>query len=114
MIVGIISPYSGVIEKNKAYLRDIMASVLAEGHSPVAGHAMYPDALDDNDPAQRKRGMAAGQVLLIKADEVRVYVDLGISTGMIEDIEAVAESGKTVAMWSIRIPAFAKRSKFAQ
>ena len=87
MIIGIISPYSGDIEANKAYLKAIMSSILDEGHEPIAGHAMYPDALDDNDPEQRAKGMKAGQELLRVCSEVRIYTERGISKGMWEDIE---------------------------
>jgi hypothetical protein len=69
MIIGIISPYSGDIEANKTYLKAIMASILDEGHEPVAGHAMYPAALDDNDPEQRAKGMKAGREITRQLNE---------------------------------------------
>ncbi len=87
MIIGIISPYSGDVIGNLAYLKAIMASILDEGHEPIAGHAMYPAALDDNDPEQRAKGMKAGQELLRVCGEVRIYTERGISKGMWEDIE---------------------------
>lgn len=87
MIIGIISPYSGDVQRNTAFLRDIIRSILAEGHTPIAGHAIYPQVLDDTDPEQRAHGMAAGQHLLTACCEVRVYDQLGMSAGMRADLE---------------------------
>lgn len=87
MIIGIISPYSGDTERNTAFLRAIVRSILAEGHTPLAGHALYPQVLDDTNPEQRAQGMAAGQHLLTVCCEVRVYDQLGMSAGMRADLE---------------------------
>ena len=87
MIIGIISPYSGDVQRNTAFLHAIIKSILAEGHTPIAGHALYPQVLDDTDPEQRAQGIAAGQRLLAKCDAVRVYDQLGMSAGMRADLE---------------------------
>lgn len=87
MIIGIISPYSGDVQRNTAFLHAIIRSILAEGHAPLAGHATYPQVLDDADPEQRAQGMAAGQHLLTACCEVRVYDQLGMSDGMRADLE---------------------------
>jgi hypothetical protein len=103
MLIGIISPYSGDVEANLTYLRQIMASILVDGGVPVAGHAMYtqPGVLDDNDPDQRKQGIAAGWELYRACDVVRVYCERGISKGMWADIEFCRGIHKTLHICSI-------------
>lgn len=100
MLIGIVSPYSGDVERNKAYLRKCMAQVLAEGHAPVAGHAYLPDVLDDSDPEQRQRGIRAGHDLLSICNEVHVFADHGISSGMWQDIRFAWEASIRVIMRS--------------
>lgn len=101
MLIGIVSPYSGDVERNKAYLRKCMAQVLAEGHTPVAGHAYLPDVLDDSDPEQRQRGIRAGHDLLSICKEVHVFADHGISAGMWQDIRFARTVAIRVIMRSV-------------
>lgn len=101
MLIGIISPYSGPVQENEAYLRRCMALVLAEGHTPVAGHAYLPHVLDDNDAAQRERGIKAGHDLLSACTEVHVFCDRGISAGMWQDIDHALSTAKPVVMRTI-------------
>lgn len=101
MLIGIVSPYSGPVEENEKYLRRCMALVLAEGHTPVAGHAYLPHVLDDNDPSQREHGMRAGQELLVVCQEVHVFCDSGISAGMWQDIEHAIGLPKLILLRSV-------------
>ncbi len=80
--VIIESPYAGDIVENKKYLQRAIRDSLSRGEAPFASHQMYTDALDDNDPEQRKLGMLAGFRWLAIADAIIVYGDRGISPGM--------------------------------
>jgi hypothetical protein len=80
--VIIESPYAGDIARNKAYLQACIRDCLNRGEAPFASHQMYTDALDDNDPEQRKLGMLAGLRWAWCADAIVVYGDHGISPGM--------------------------------
>ena len=84
-IVVIISPYSGNVEAHTAYARACLFDCLTRGEAPLAGHLLYPQVLDDNDPAHREMGMRAGQEMMRLADKAVVYLDHGKSAGMIED-----------------------------
>lgn len=81
-LVVLESPYAGDTRRNEAYLRACLRDSLERGEAPYASHRMYTDALDDDDPAERKLGIEAGfawgQVAALRA----FYVDLGWSRGM--------------------------------
>lgn len=80
--VVIESPYAGDVERNTRYLRAALRHSLSLGESPIASHGLFPGALDDNDPHQRKVGIAAGYAWWSAADAIVFYVDLGMSNGM--------------------------------
>lgn len=43
---------------------------IMKGYAPIAPHLYLPRCLDDNDPAEREAGMAAGREFLAVCDEV--------------------------------------------
>jgi len=81
--VIIESPYSGEIERNKAYLRVCMLDSIAKGEAPCASHKLYPDVLNDDDPDERRLGIELGFAWLQVASLVAFYTDLGWSPGMV-------------------------------
>ena len=87
--VVIESPFAGGIARNLDYLRACMADCLRRGEAPFASHGLYtqPGVLDDNDPEQRKLGIAAGFAWRAMADATVVYTDLGVSRGMVEGLK---------------------------
>lgn len=88
-LVIVESPFAGDIERNLRYARACMADCLRRGEAPFASHALYtqPGVLDDNDPAQRNLGIAAGFAWREMAEATVVYTDLGVSRGMIAGIK---------------------------
>jgi len=97
-LVVIESPYAGNVEENLTYLRACMAHTLALGEAPFASHAIYtqPGVLDDSDPVQRRIGIDAGFVWAKLASRRAIYVDLGISGGMIEGMRHAIGLGQEV------------------
>lgn len=90
-LVIVESPYSGDVEANLRYLRAVIADCVRRGESPYASHLMLTGALDDDVPAQRAMGIAAGFAWRRVAAATVVYVDRGVSRGMqagVEDAEA--------------------------
>jgi hypothetical protein len=90
-LVIIESPYKGEIGRNLLYLRACIRDCIKRGESPYASHQMLTDALDDNDPAERALGIAAGlawrKAFFHTENGVRhvlpvFYLDLGWSGGM--------------------------------
>lgn len=88
--VIICSPYRGDVARNNRYLDACLADSYARGEAPIAAHAIGPRVLDDDDPVQRLRGMLAGRAWIAAADAIAVYIDLGSSKGMRDEIRFAA------------------------
>jgi hypothetical protein len=101
--VIIESPYAGNVAVNLAYARRCMSDSLDRGEAPFASHLLYTQQgiLDDKIDAQRKLGIAAGLVWGKAAELTAVYVDRGVSPGMIFGIKSALELGRTVEVRSV-------------
>ena len=83
-IVYICSPFSGDVEGNVANARRRFA--VDKGYIPIAPHLLFPQFLDDNNPAERELGLFFGNALMSKCAEVWVFGSR-ISSGMEAEIE---------------------------
>lgn len=102
-LVIIESPYKGDIPRNKLYLRSCIRDCLSHGESPYASHRMLTDALDDDSPAERALGIAAGLAWrrahyrneegLVQHVTPVFYTDLGWSGGMSSALALYEEEG---------------------
>lgn len=101
-LVIVESPFAALtpegIERNIAYARACLADSLAHGEAPFASHLLYtqPRVLRDDVPAERKLGIAAGVAWGRHAAVSAVYVDLGVSGGMVYGIEDAHGHGRAV------------------
>jgi len=97
--VYLASPLSGptqaVRDAHHDYLLDALADALRRGEAVMAPHGLYPLVLDDSEPEDRARGLAAGLAWLAPSaiDAVVVYCDLGISRGMAAEIHTAEARG---------------------
>ena len=91
--VYICSPYAGDTEGNVKKAVSHSRFAVSEGYMPVASHLLYPQVLDDDDPAQRSLGLAFGLQLMSGCMEVWVFADDGggISEGMAREIAVAKE-----------------------
>lgn len=80
------SPYAGDIDKNVAYARMALKDSLMRGEAPMASHLLYTQVLNDTKSVERAVGIAAGLEWLREAEAMVVYIDHGISPGMMEAI----------------------------
>lgn len=89
MKVILESPYAGDVEKNLAYARKCMRDSLMRGEYPLASHLLYTQEgiLNDTVPEERELGIKTGFLWGREADRTVIYVDLGISPGMMRGIE---------------------------
>jgi len=90
------SPYAGDVLRNLAYARACMLDSLGKGEAPMASHLLYTQVLDDSDPAERGQGIAAGLAWGAVADATVVYLDRGVSSGMVLGIENATSAGRPV------------------
>src|SRR5215471_14951877 len=99
MRVIIESPFAGGWQ-NVLYARQCVLDSLSRGESPYASHLLYTQKgmLDDKNPTERKRGIAAADGWLEVADYVAVYMDRGITEGMLHGVIKGARMGKTVKL----------------
>lgn len=91
-LIYIASPYAGDIRRNVEFAKAACRYAMAEGHTPVAVHLLYPQFLDDGDPAQRAAGLTMGHRVLEACDELWVCGER-ISTGMAAEITEAKKLG---------------------
>lgn len=94
--VCVESPLAGDVERNTRYAEACMLHALQLGESPFLGHLLYPRVLNDADPVDRQRGIAAHLAWLCAAHAVVAYVDYGVSNGMAKAIRLAGEMLLTV------------------
>jgi hypothetical protein len=86
-LVYLESPYAGDVEMNLRYARACMLDSIRRGESPIASHCLWTQCLDDTVPAERDLGMRCGFEWARFADATALYVDRGISDGMMRGVE---------------------------
>ena len=84
-LVYIASPYAGDVEQNVAFAKRACRHAISQGHTPIAVHLLYPQILDDSDPAEREIGLRLGHRVLESCDELWACGDR-ISSGMALEI----------------------------
>ena len=68
--------------------------VIQDGYMPIASHLLYPQILNDNNPAERELGLSFGLALLQMCDEVWVFGK--VSKGMTSEIEEAKRLKKQI------------------
>ncbi len=103
MRVIVESPFAGGFT-NVKYSREAIKDCLNRGESPFASHLLYTQkgVLDDSIPEERRKGIDAAIGWLEVADLVAVYMDLGITTGMVYGIVRGVKNSKPVHLRWIR------------
>lgn len=94
-IVYICSPYRANVEYNVTLVKGYCAIALNEGVVPYAPHLLFPQFLDDDNPADRGLALEMGFEMLHVVDELWVCGDV-ITDGMRGEIEEARRIGKTV------------------
>ena len=85
-IVYICSPYAGDTESNIKAAQKYSRFAVNKGYIPIAPHLLFPQFLNDADPAERKLGLFFGNALMSKCSEVWVFGER-ISAGMEAEIK---------------------------
>lgn len=98
-LVYICSPYSGNVENNIESARRYSRFAVEMGYIPFTPHLLYPQFLDDSNPAERSLGLFFGNVLMAKCAEVWVFGSY-ISPGMNVEIERAKRKKYTIRYFS--------------
>lgn len=59
-LLYVCSPYRGNTKRNKEYARKLTRAAINNGFVPVTVHLYLTEVTDDQNPEERRRGMAAG------------------------------------------------------
>ena len=91
------------LELHREYLAACLADALNRGEAPFASHGLYTTigrftVYNDNSPDQRAAGIAAGLAWGDLAARRAVYVDLGVSRGMLLGIARARSIGQPVEL----------------
>ena len=100
-LVILESPFAGISkgdeieQRNIAYARRAVRDSLLRGESPIASHLLYTQEgiLDDSIPEERQRGIDAGLAWKTVAQGSVVYMDHGLSRGMMYGIAKAESAG---------------------
>ncbi|MDK7734230.1 hypothetical protein QP568_08020 [Propionimicrobium lymphophilum] len=71
-ITYICSPYRGDVESNVEAAKQFCSFAASCGRVPIAPHLLFPQFMNDNDPADRALAMEFNHAILSKCDELWV------------------------------------------
>lgn len=92
-LVYICSPYRGEVERNLQYARELTRVALENGYVPITPHLYLTQAVNDEVPEEREKGMAAGKELLKHCKYILIGGRHGLSEGMLEEIGIAQKCG---------------------
>ena len=96
-LVYICSPLSGDVPGNTEKARRYCRFALEQGQIPLAPHLLFPQFMDDDDPAERELAIFMDVVLLGKCSELWVLGET-VSAGMQAEID-VAKKRRQPIRW---------------
>lgn len=94
---------------NRSYARRALRDACMRGEAPMASHLLYTQALDDDDPEERRIGIECGLAWGPVADATVAYYDRGVSRGMRLGIDRARAESRDVEFRSI--PSFWQRAR---
>lgn len=86
MLIYVASPFAGDVEQNIANTKAYCRYVMEQGCVPLASHLLYPQFLDDTNPAERSLGTHMGMELLSRCDALWLFGDT-VSPGMAAEFD---------------------------
>jgi len=98
-LVYICSPYSGNVKSNIKSARRYSRFAVEMGYIPFTPHLLYPQFLDDNNPAERSLGLFFGNVIMAKCAEIWVFGSY-ISPGMYAEIKRAKQKKYPIRYFS--------------
>ena len=100
-LVFISSPFAGDTRRNTKRARGFCRFAVSKNCIPVAPHLLFPQFMEEDDPAQRDLGIFFGMVLMSKCQVVWVF-GRDTTTGMAVEIEKAKRRGLPVRYFSDR------------
>ena len=100
-LVFICSPFAGDMEGNAERAREYSRFAVSRDYIPIAPHLLFPQFMEEADPAQRELGISFGLVLQGLCREMWVFGDT-VSKGMAVEIEKAKERGIPIRYFTDR------------
>ena len=94
-VVYICSPFAGDVLHNTGKACNYARFVKSKHAIPYAPHLLFPQFLDDNNPADRAEALEMGIDMLRRCDEIWVFGE-SISVGMAGEIQAAEKFKKPI------------------
>ena len=101
-LVYICSPYAGDTVRNVANERKYSRFAFEQNTIPIAAHLLFPQFMDDDNPAEREVAMHFNYVLLGKCEELWVFGET-ISDGMAHEICIAKKRRQKIRYFSDKI-----------
>lgn len=96
-VIYLSSPLSGKtesdVDRNIAFVKRAARFAIKQGVMPYIPHLTLPTILNDKDPEERALGISLDLDLLERCDELWMFVENGISSGMKTEQEAAERFG---------------------
>jgi hypothetical protein len=99
-IIYVASAYRGNVQLNTERTKRYCRFVINKGCVPFAPHLLYTQFLNDNDKDERQQGLAFGNAILAKCNELWAFGS--ITNGMLGEIETAAKLGITVKYFNTK------------
>ena len=98
-LVYICSPYAGDIARNVKNARKYSRFAFEQDTIPIAAQLLFPQFLNDENPAEREAAMHFNYVLLGKCEELWVFGNT-ISEGMAHEISIARKRRQKIRCFS--------------
>lgn len=98
-LVYICSPYAGDTAENVKNARRYSRFAFEQNTIPIAAHLLFPQFMNDENPAEREAAMHFNYVLLGKCDELWVFGNT-ISSGMAHEIGVAKKRRQKIRYFS--------------
>ena len=87
--------YAGDVKQNVRRAQAYCWFAVQKNCAPIATHLLFPQFMDDTDPAQQQQALFMSRLLLTKCNEVWVFGET-ISQGMASEIRKAESRNKTI------------------
>ncbi len=98
-LVFICSPFAGDTALNVRKARGYCRYAVSKNCIPIAPHLLFPQFMDDSDPAQRDQAILMGMVLMSKCSEVWAF-GRNITKGMALELEKAKNRDMVIRYFS--------------
>ena len=97
-----VSRYAGEVSRNVENARKYCRFVAQQKRIPIASHLIYPQFMNDSDPAERELGTMFGLALLAQCDEVWCFGTTK-SAGMTQELHEASRLKKRVRFFTAEL-----------